>query len=633
MSSTYSGHGKSWLAFGSTAAGVTATGHADTQARIACDADGVLTLSYNASDAVRLAGLAAPTGSSDAATKAYVDTVMANTFVYPAVDYSTGAALANNSGTGTITFAYSTNPSTITFASSSSFSTLFNTGSAMSSETFTAPPLGMTILIRHVPAGVEWGTGSNKMMGIWVVSSSTSATVFTLTRHTSMATSDQVRSGGYVFVKKGASADQAFVISNDFERALVTSSTAITASGAHSVGATTLTLSSATGTGTTSVNYSSATFDVASLILRAGQCIIVNNNYHRVVTNVSGSTSVTITPGLYSALSGGESIKIGLNLLSTSATDVTTEILAANDSTYTIAWTQFSGSGTTYTGTANQITLTGSTFSLATSMSKTDYTAFTATCASGNMLLSTSGGTLKLNSTTGALSISDDGSATAVNIGTGAAAKTVIVGSTTSSSSLVLQSGTGVLTLAGALCDSGNFTAAVKDNVSAAFTIKESSNAYMTIDTTNTAERVLFSKDVYGADGISFYTQGAGVFLATSDVALKKNIHTVANPLDMLEKMRGVTWDWRNSDKTSCGVVAQELQEVMPYAVQCGSDNLLRVNYQVLTGVFIEAIKELKTKMDVLTAEREADQCGKSSAPTAGENAMAVRRYNMRRRV
>ena len=66
----------------------------------------------------------------------------------------------------------------------------------------------------------------------------------------------------------------------------------------------------------------------------------------------------------------------------------------------------------------------------------------------------------------------------------------------------------------------------------------------------------------------------------------------------MVGNLRGVKFDWKQSSKTSLGVIAQELEEVLPELVR-GDDNKT-VNYNGLVGVLIEAIKELKEKVEVL---------------------------------
>ena len=84
-------------------------------------------------------------------------------------------------------------------------------------------------------------------------------------------------------------------------------------------------------------------------------------------------------------------------------------------------------------------------------------------------------------------------------------------------------------------------------------------------------------------------------FNSTSDINLKENIHTVGNALEITEQLRGVSFDWKETGKSSYGVIAQELQKVLPELVKQGE--VKSVNYNGIIGVLIEAIKELKNEV------------------------------------
>jgi hypothetical protein len=87
-------------------------------------------------------------------------------------------------------------------------------------------------------------------------------------------------------------------------------------------------------------------------------------------------------------------------------------------------------------------------------------------------------------------------------------------------------------------------------------------------------------------------------FDALSDVKFKDNISTIADALDKVIQLRGVRFDWKESGIPSYGVIAQELQEILPELVH-GTDPKT-VNYNGIIGVLIEAIKELKMEIDRL---------------------------------
>ena len=78
-------------------------------------------------------------------------------------------------------------------------------------------------------------------------------------------------------------------------------------------------------------------------------------------------------------------------------------------------------------------------------------------------------------------------------------------------------------------------------------------------------------------------------FDSLSDVNYKTNIETVSGALTKVEQMRGVQFDWKDSGQPSFGVVAQELEQVLPELVR-GSDPRT-VNYNGIIGVLIEPSK------------------------------------------
>ena len=99
----------------------------------------------------------------------------------------------------------------------------------------------------------------------------------------------------------------------------------------------------------------------------------------------------------------------------------------------------------------------------------------------------------------------------------------------------------------------------------------------------------------------------------TSDIRLKKNISTLHDGLDKVLQMRGVTYDWRTdqypdmqlADGQQVGVIAQEIEAILPQLVSTDNEGFKSVEYSHLVPVLIEAIKELKTENDQLKANLE----------------------------
>ena len=100
-----------------------------------------------------------------------------------------------------------------------------------------------------------------------------------------------------------------------------------------------------------------------------------------------------------------------------------------------------------------------------------------------------------------------------------------------------------------------------------------------------------------------------GNVTAYSDARLKTNVNTINDALSIVGKLRGVSFDWKESGKHSVGVIAQEVEKVLPEVVltQETSDEankekreIKSVDYGKIVGVLINAINELKAEVDEL---------------------------------
>jgi hypothetical protein len=89
----------------------------------------------------------------------------------------------------------------------------------------------------------------------------------------------------------------------------------------------------------------------------------------------------------------------------------------------------------------------------------------------------------------------------------------------------------------------------------------------------------------------------------TSDINLKKDISPVENALETVQKLEGVNFTWKDNDKQTIGVIAQQIEEHLPQLVDTAEHK--SVNYNGLIGVLIEAVKEQQSQIEVLKAEIE----------------------------
>lgn len=91
-------------------------------------------------------------------------------------------------------------------------------------------------------------------------------------------------------------------------------------------------------------------------------------------------------------------------------------------------------------------------------------------------------------------------------------------------------------------------------------------------------------------------TLNSTVFNALSDESFKSNITTIDNVCEILNNIRGVEFNWKETGLKSSGVIAQELEKVLPHLVTTDK-GIKSVNYDGITGYLIEAIKVLFTRV------------------------------------
>ena len=87
-------------------------------------------------------------------------------------------------------------------------------------------------------------------------------------------------------------------------------------------------------------------------------------------------------------------------------------------------------------------------------------------------------------------------------------------------------------------------------------------------------------------------------FIATSDQRTKTNITTISNALDIVNGLRGVYFTRIGQTKQAVGVIAQEIEPLLPQVVYTDSEGLKSVSYGNMVGVLIEAVKTLSDRLE-----------------------------------
>jgi hypothetical protein len=163
-----------------------------------------------------------------------------------------------------------------------------------------------------------------------------------------------------------------------------------------------------------------------------------------------------------------------------------------------------------------------------------------------------------------------------------------------------------------------NYTAAALTGTSNQITVTNASGSITlsTPQSINTASSVQFGSFGVGtaASGTSGEIRATNNVTAyySSDKRLKDNVQTIENALNKVSQIRGVEFDWNNLQepedgyfvrKHDIGVIAQEVEKVLPEVVGTREDGIKAVKYDRLVPLLIEAIKELKAEIDNLKSK------------------------------
>ncbi len=137
---------------------------------------------------------------------------------------------------------------------------------------------------------------------------------------------------------------------------------------------------------------------------------------------------------------------------------------------------------------------------------------------------------------------------------------------------------------------------------------KTFSSAVNISDSTASTTKTTGALIVTGGVGISGALNVGGdiVAFASSDERLKDNIELISNPIEKVQSLKGVTWDWNsNADELqqslpNVGVIAQDVEKVLPQLVTDRDNGFKGVDYAKLTGLLIEAIKDQQKQIEEL---------------------------------
>ena len=358
---------------------------------------------------------------------------------------------------------------------------------------------------------------------------------------------------------------------------------------------------------TTNDKWIAGTLGSELAILRAGGDSVVSSSTQipaLLPTGVVSGSAQTIANLPTGTVSGSSQVTgIGNAQLTNSSTTIGTTAIALGASATTIAGLT-SVTSTTFVGalTGNASTVTTNANLTGNVTSVGNATTIASGVVTSDMIVD---GTIVNGDINASAAIVDTKLATIATAGKVSNSATTATSANTANA-IVARDGSGNFS-------AGTITAALTGNASTATTAGTVTTA---AQSAITSVGTLTSLTVSGATATGALTV-TGAVTATGDITAfftsdkrhKNNIQTIPNALEKVTKLNGVTWEWnddvnevtKSTPKT--GLIAQEVQEVLPEVVKTRDDGFLALDYSKMMGLLVEAIKEQQIQIEELKAQ------------------------------
>ena len=310
-------------------------------------------------------------------------------------------------------------------------------------------------------------------------------------------------------------------------------------------------------------------------------CEIGNAHYTRLQAaphNQYGGNAVVVLPAINGDMViGNTSVAIDENINTTGIITANSFVKPGSTSSEFLKGDGSTDANTYLTTTGNGVNLTG---------------IVTSIVAGTNVTISGSTGKVTINASGGggsSLTVQEEGS----NVGTAATTLNFVGSGVTATYS----GGTATITISGGGGGGGGTPGGsdtqIQFNDGGSTFGGDSGLTYnKTTDTLTVAGGIIVTGVVTATD-----------FNSSSDAALKNNVRTIEDPLAKVMSIRGVNFEWKENGQSSAGVLAQEIEKIMPELVRNSTDNIKSVNYNGLIGLLIEVVKEQQNQINELKSK------------------------------
>lgn len=125
---------------------------------------------------------------------------------------------------------------------------------------------------------------------------------------------------------------------------------------------------------------------------------------------------------------------------------------------------------------------------------------------------------------------------------------------------------------------------------------------YLTVNTSTSSVGIGTSSPSYPLDVAGNINSSNTVFAVhfdnVSDISLKENIQQINNSIDIINQFNPVSFQWKTNKNISYGLIAQEIEKILPSIVNEKADGTKTINYIEIIAFLIAAIKEQQKQID-----------------------------------